>query len=261
LRLYGRSRVQGKASGARRAERASGPMVHRASPGACVSEPFTGLQPGGDAGSSRRARLRQRSPKTGGQRNALLVGVAQFLPPIQPVVRIAREHVKMVVPHILIAGRPVVLARGDAFAAEGGQHRVRQAPRGAEDLVAQVVRHVQHVLVVATRDHQAVAVDAGVVVRRHQGVHVGIHQDNGRFRRRRGQRGGDTAERTVVPGGSVLHEAQRRREPTVGRERILWRAPARRQSGNAAAGLESISIASTQWIVAEESARCSESVA
>lgn len=185
-----------------------------------------------DAGSPK-GTLRQSSPETGGQRNSLLGGVAHFFAPIQPIVRIAREHVQMVVPHILIAGRPVVLARGDAFAAEGRQHRVRQAPRGAEDLVAQVVRHVQHVLVVVTRDHQAVALDAGVVVRRHQGEHVGIHQDNGRFRCRRGQRGGDTAERTVVPGGSVLHEAQRRREPTVGRERILWRALATRQLDNA----------------------------
>lgn len=168
--------------------------------------------------------LRQRSPETRGQRDALLGGVGRFLPAIQPVVRVAREHVQVVMPHILIAGRPVVLARGDAFAAEGRQHRLRQAPRGVEDLAAQFVRHVQHVLVVATWDHQAVALDAGVVVRRHQGVNVGIYQDNGRFRRRRGQRGGDTAERTVVAWGSVLHEAQRRRKPTMGRERILWRA-------------------------------------
>ena len=53
---------------------------------------------------------------------------------------------KMVVPHILIAGWTVVLASGDAFTAEGIPHRVRQATRGTKEVAAKVVRDVQHVL-------------------------------------------------------------------------------------------------------------------
>lgn len=86
---------------------------------------------------------------------------------------------KMVVPYILIAGWTVVLASGDAFTPEGILHRVRQATRGTKEVAAKVVRYVQHVLIVAPRYHQAVALYSSVVVSRHQGEHVGIHQDNG----------------------------------------------------------------------------------
>lgn len=52
---------------------------------------------------------------------------------------------RVAVPRIRIAGRPVGLAHGDAFAAEDRQRRVRQATRGMEDAAVQVVRHVQRV--------------------------------------------------------------------------------------------------------------------
>lgn len=86
---------------------------------------------------------------------------------------------KMVVPYILVAGWPVVLASGDAFTTEGVQHGVRQATRGTKEVAAKVVRDVQHVLMVAPGYHQAVAFYSSVVVSRNQGEHVGIHQDNG----------------------------------------------------------------------------------
>ena len=43
---------------------------------------------------------------------------------------------KMKVPHILIAGWPVVLASGDSFASECMLHSVRQATRGTEEVAA-----------------------------------------------------------------------------------------------------------------------------
>lgn len=85
---------------------------------------------------------------------------------------------KMKVPHILIAGWPVVLTSGDSFTPEGIAHSVRQATRGTKEVATKVVRDVQHVLIVAPRYHQAVAFYSSVVVRRNQGEHVGIHQDN-----------------------------------------------------------------------------------
>ena len=60
---------------------------------------------------------------------------------------------KMVVPNILVTGWPVVLARGDALTTKGLAHGVRQATRGAKEVVAQVVRDIQHVLIVASRHH------------------------------------------------------------------------------------------------------------
>jgi len=86
---------------------------------------------------------------------------------------------KMVVPHILVAGGTVVLASGDAFAPEGIAHSVRQATRGTKEVAAKIVRDVQYVLIVAPRYHEAVALYSGVVVSRNQSEHVGIHQDNG----------------------------------------------------------------------------------
>lgn len=85
---------------------------------------------------------------------------------------------KMVVPHILVAGGTVVLASGDAFAPEGIAHRLRQAARGTKEVAAKVVRDIQHVLIVAPRYHEAVAFYSGVVVSRNQSEQVGIHQDN-----------------------------------------------------------------------------------
>ena len=64
---------------------------------------------------------------------------------------------EMVVPHNLIAGWPVVLASGDSFTPKGIQHSVRQATRGTKKVIAKVVWDVQHVLIVTTRYHQAVA--------------------------------------------------------------------------------------------------------
>lgn len=86
---------------------------------------------------------------------------------------------KMVVPHILIAGGTVVLASGDSFTAEGILHGLRQAARGTKEVAAKIVRDVQHVLIVAPRYHQAVALYSSVVVSRNQREYVGIHQDNG----------------------------------------------------------------------------------
>lgn len=86
---------------------------------------------------------------------------------------------KMVVPHILIAGWPVVLASGDSFTTEGIPHSVRQATRGTKEVVAKVVRNIQQVLIVAPRYHQTIAFYSSVVVSRNQSEHVGIHQDNG----------------------------------------------------------------------------------
>ena len=86
---------------------------------------------------------------------------------------------KMVVPHILIAGWPVVLASGNSFTPESIPHGLCQATRGTEEVAAKVVRDVQHVLVVAPRHHQAIAFYSSVVVSRNQREHVGIHQDNG----------------------------------------------------------------------------------
>lgn len=86
---------------------------------------------------------------------------------------------KMVVPHILITGRTVVLASGDSLAPKGIPHSVRQVSRGTKEVAAEIVRDVQHVLIVAPRYHQAVTFYSTVVVSRDQGEHVGIHQDNG----------------------------------------------------------------------------------
>ncbi len=86
---------------------------------------------------------------------------------------------KMVVPHILISGKTVVLASGYSVATEGIPHRVCQAAGGTKEVVAEVVRDVHNVLIVAARYHQAVAFYPGVVVSRNQSEHVGIDQDNG----------------------------------------------------------------------------------
>ena len=114
---------------------------------------------------------------------------------------------KMVVPHILITGGTVVLARGDSLTPKDIPHGVRQATRGTKEVAAKVVRDVQHVLIVAPRYHQAVALYSSVVVSRNQSEHVGIHQDNGGFWRRRWKRLSNTAERTLVPRWSILHKA------------------------------------------------------
>lgn len=86
---------------------------------------------------------------------------------------------KMVVPHILVARWPVVLASGNSFTPQSIPHSVCQATRGVKEVAAQVVRDIQHVLIVAPRYHQAVAFNPSVVVGGHQGEHVGIHEDNG----------------------------------------------------------------------------------
>lgn len=113
---------------------------------------------------------------------------------------------KMKVPHILIASRAVVLASGNAFAPKRLAHSLRQATGRAKKIAAEVVRDVQHVLVVAPRHHQAVAFYSSVMMRGNQGEHVGIHQDNSRFRSRQRKRLGNTAEGTFVTWRSVLHE-------------------------------------------------------
>lgn len=123
--------------------------------------------------------LSQGSPESGSQLNTLLSGVGRFHPCIESVVRVAGEDMQMKVPHILIAGRPVVLARGDSFTLERILHGARQATRGTKEIVAKAIRDVQYVLVVAPRNHQAVAFYSGVVMRRNESEHVGIHQDNG----------------------------------------------------------------------------------
>jgi len=86
---------------------------------------------------------------------------------------------KMKVPHILIAGWPVVLASGDSLTLESTPHSVSQATRGTKEVTAKVVRYVQHVLIVAPRHHQAVAFYSSVMVKRNESEYVGIHQDNG----------------------------------------------------------------------------------
>ena len=117
---------------------------------------------------------------------------------------------KMKMPDVLIAGWPVVLAGGDAFTPENIPHGVRQVTRSPKEVVAKIVRDVQYVLIVASRDHQAVAFYSGVVVRRNESKHVGIYKDDGCFWSRRRQRLRNSAERTLVPGWSVLHKAYRR---------------------------------------------------
>ncbi len=85
---------------------------------------------------------------------------------------------KMKMPHILIAGRSVVLASGDSFTLERISHSVRQVARGSKEVAAKVVRDVEHVLVMAPRHHQAVAFYSSVVMSRNESENVGIHQDN-----------------------------------------------------------------------------------
>ena len=114
---------------------------------------------------------------------------------------------KMKVPHILIAGWPVVLTSGDSFTLEDIPHSVRQATRGTEEVAAKVVRDVQHVLIVAPRHHQAVAFYSSVVVSRNESEHIGVHQDNGCFWSRRRERLSNGAERTRISGWSMLHKA------------------------------------------------------
>lgn len=122
--------------------------------------------------------LPQSSPQTGRQLNPLLGGIGHFLPHAQPVIRVARKYMKMKMPHILIAGRSVVLASGDSFTLERISHSVRQVARGSKEVAAKVVRDVEHVLVMAPRHHQAVAFYSSVVMSRNESENVGIHQDN-----------------------------------------------------------------------------------
>jgi hypothetical protein len=55
---------------------------------------------------------------------------------MQSVIRVARKYMKMVVPHILIAGWTVVLASGNTFTPEGISHSVRYATRGTKEVTA-----------------------------------------------------------------------------------------------------------------------------
>ena len=86
---------------------------------------------------------------------------------------------KMIVPDILIAGWPIVLASRDSFALEGSPHSPRQTTRGAKELAAEAVRDVQHVLIVASRYYQTISLYSSVVVSRDESEYVGIYQDNG----------------------------------------------------------------------------------
>lgn len=124
------------------------------------------------------------------------------------------EHMQVVVPHILVAGRPVVLPGRDAFAAEDNAHRLRQPPRGPEDLHTQIVGNVEYVLMMASRNHQAVAADPRLVVQRHEREHIGIDQHNGRLRIRRRKHRRNGAERARIAGWCVLHQAHSSRRPT-----------------------------------------------
>lgn len=117
---------------------------------------------------------------------------------MQTVIGVTRKYMKVVVPDILVAGRPVVLASRYPFATEDLLHGVRQAARGTKEVAAKVVGDVQHVLIVMPGYHQAVAFYPGVVVSRNQGEHVRVRQDNCRFRSRRWKCLGNTAERTFV---------------------------------------------------------------
>ena len=83
---------------------------------------------------------------------------------------------QVVVPDILIAGRPIVLAGGDAFAAKCDPHGLRKAARRAKEFGAETLRNVEHVLVVTPGNHQTIASDAGVMVSRNQSEDVLIHQ-------------------------------------------------------------------------------------
>lgn len=114
---------------------------------------------------------------------------------------------KVVVPHILISGGSVVLASRNSFTAERILHRVCQSTCDTKEVITQVIRDIQHVLIVTTRYHQAVAFYAAIVVSRNQSEHVGIDQDHGRFWSRRWKRLSNTAERTFVSGWGMLHKA------------------------------------------------------
>ncbi len=85
---------------------------------------------------------------------------------------------KMKMPHILVAGRSVVLASGDTFTPEGIPHGVRQVTRGSKEVAAEIVRDVEHVLVMAPRHHQTVAFYSSVVMSGNESENVGIHQDD-----------------------------------------------------------------------------------
>jgi len=119
--------------------------------------------------------LLQSGPQSGCQLNALLGGVGHFPARVQCVIGVARKYMEMVVPHILIAGWSIVLASGDSFTTKGTLHSMSYATRGTKEVVAEVVRYVQHVLIVAPRHHQTVALNSTVVVSRNQGEHVRIH--------------------------------------------------------------------------------------
>ncbi len=92
-------------------------------------------------GQQAKGRLSQSSPETGGQFYALLGGVKHFLPRMQSVVCVAGKHMQMKVPHILIAGWPVVLARRNALALERIAHGLRQTTRGAKNVMTQHFLH------------------------------------------------------------------------------------------------------------------------
>ncbi|HEY6645130.1 MAG TPA: hypothetical protein VIZ63_23575 [Povalibacter sp.] len=90
-----------------------------------------------------------------------------------------REHVKMEVPHVLIAGRPIVLTRGDALTPKCLPHRARYKTGRSKEVTAKVIRNFQHVLVMKPRCDQAIAPQTSVVMQRNKAKHIRLHQDNG----------------------------------------------------------------------------------
>ena len=83
-------------------------------------------------------------------------GAQQRLPValVEPVVDVAGEDVHVEVPHVLAAGRLVVLTGGDARAVVRRAHRHRDLLRQVPDGVADVGGDAVEVLVVGTRDHE-----------------------------------------------------------------------------------------------------------
>jgi len=137
----------------------------------------------------------------------LFVGVATFLAAVESVAVEARKNMQVIVPNVLVAGWPVVLAGRDTLAPKSSLHGLRQTARDAENIGAECVGYVEDIFVVASWCNQAVAFDGSVLVQRNEGKNLRLLQDDSRFRWWSWQRHRQSAERTIVVGWSVLHGA------------------------------------------------------
>ena len=83
---------------------------------------------------------------------------------VQVVALVAREHVKVIVPHVLVAGWLVVLARRDTIAGVDGFHSKGERLRHLMNTRAQGKRQIVQVLEVLVRDDEDVPKVVGVLM-------------------------------------------------------------------------------------------------